>query len=419
MSNEKDMNWEEYRDSLLEGLDGTERQVTKTVLNNYLRESMKQKQASGIISESGTTGSTVTSNFDRYDRIFMPLMRRVTPSLLSMDLVGNQPLTGPTGLVRTLRFRYSQEGLEGTGGPEAGTEASGWGADGADVTTSQVFEKYSQIAVGEDYDADDTRDRAEQTIALEGDGGQPMSADVTNYTVTAGTRKLSAVWSLESEQDSEALDGLDLESELVSALSDEIARELDREMLYELKDLAGHVENFDFANADGRYAGERFTGLSIGFSELSNQISVRTRRGGATWMVVSPKVLTAMRHAADGSFTPASAGQDISPRDSLFAGTFNGNVRVYVDLYAGANDNYALMGYKGSSDLDTGFVYCPYVPVMSSGRVVDPTSFDPRMSLMTRYAFAKFTDYEKNLGNSPDYYARANISNLELGFKSE
>lgn len=405
MSNSFDYN--EYRDQLLEGLDGTKRDVVKTVLDNYIKETKKMQ---GInLNESGTTGSTPTSNFARYDRIFMPLMRRVTPSLLSMDLVGNQPLTGPTGLVRTLRFRYSQEGLDADGGtgPAAGTEASGW---------EKVFEKYSQIAVGEAYEADDERDRAEQTIAMEGQGGQPMNADVTNYTVTAGTRKLSAVWSLEAEQDSESLDGLDLESELVSALSDEIARELDREMLYELKDLAGTVENFDFANADGRYAGERFTGLSIGFSELSNQISVKTRRGGATWMVVSPRILTAMRHAADASFTPASASQDISPRDSLFAGTFNGNIRVYMDLYA--DSDYALLGYKGNSEMDTGFIYCPYVPVMSSGRVVDPTSFDPRMSLMTRYAFAKFTDEDQNLGHSPDFFARTTISNLELGFKS-
>lgn len=396
----------EYRDQLLEGLEGTKRDVVKTCLDNYVKET--KRIHGGSLNESDTAGSTTTGNFSRYDRIFMPLMRRVTPSLLSMDLVGNQPLTGPTGLVRTLRFRYSGEGLEATGGPAPGTEASGW---------EQVFNKYSRIAVGEDYTADDTRDNSEQTIALEGQGGYPLNADVTNYTVTAGTRKLSAVWSLEAEQDSESLDGLDLESELVSALSDEIARELDREMLNELKKLAGTVNNFDFANADGRYAGERFTGLSIGFSELSNQISVKTRRGGATWMVVSPRILTAMRHAADSSFTPASASQDISPRDSLFAGTFNGNIRVYMDLYA--ENDYALLGYKGNSEMDTGFIYCPYVPVMSSGRVVDPTSFDPRLSLMTRYAFAEFTDPAQNLGHSPDFFARTQISNLELGFKSE
>lgn len=403
----KELTFEDYREQLLEGLEGKKREITKSVLNNYIKESRKQQNS---LMESGTTGSTVTNNFSRYDRIFMPLVRRVTPSLLSMELVGNQPLTGPTGLVRTLRFRYSTDVVDTDGGTtdvvEAGDEASG----------QNVFEKYSLIAVGEPYDASDDRTNAEQTIALEGQGGNPMNADVVNHTVTAKTRKLSAVWSLEAEQDSDALDGLDLESELVSHLSDEIARELDREMINELKDIAGTVDNFDFANADGRHAGERFTGLSIGFSELSNQINVKTKRGGATWLVASPRILTAMRHANDGSFTPATASVHTAPRDSLFQGTFNGNVRVFMDLYA--ENDYALLGYKGGSELDTGFVYCPYVSVMSSGRIIDPTTFDPRVSLMTRYAFAEFVDEEDNLGNSPDFYAKTTVSNLELGFKS-
>lgn len=409
MSNEVLKEFEEYRDELLDGLSGTQRKVTKTVLDNYINESIKQKRSAmnGYLAESGAVGSTTTGALSRYDRIFMPLQRRVTPALLSMELVGNQPMTGPTGLVRTLRFRYSQEGLETTGGPAAGTEASG----------ENVFEKYSLIAVGQGYDQEyDYGDEYEQTLAQEGTGGQPMNADISNFTVTAQTRKLQAVWSIEAEQDANSLDDIDLETEMVATLFDEVTREKDREMLNELTDLAGTVENFDFLNADGRYAGEKYNAITIGLSSISNQIAVKTRRGGATWMVVSPNVLTALRHADNASFTPATASAEVGPRDSLFVGTFNGNVRVFQDIYA--TTDYALLGYKGSSELDTGFVYCPYIPAMASEKVYDPNSFDPRISVMSRYAWAKFVEDEHNLGNSADFYGRATISNLHMGFTS-
>lgn len=393
-------NWEEKKAKLLEGLDGTQRAVTSSVLENTKKEMDRLYETAGA-------DNTHTSKFARYDRLFMPLVRRVTPSLLSMDLVGNQPLDGPVGMVRTLRVLYADDVAAGAGSTSvtAGDEASG----------QTVYQKYSLIASGEDYDASDSRTNEQITNALEAQGGYAMNMEVMKQTVEAKTRKLQAKWTLEGDQDAKALDGLDLESELVSALSDEISRELDRELIDELNNLAGITDSFDFAQADGRYAGEKFTALTVGFSDLSNRIAKATYRGGATWMVCTTNVLTAIRNASNNTFTPATASGDFSPRDTLFVGTFNGNVRVYVDLYA--SGDYVLMGYKGSSELDTGFVYSPYVPIMSSGVVRDPTSFDPRISLMTRYAFTKFTDTATSLANSPDFYARATLTNLKLGFK--
>jgi len=395
-----DKNWNDKKEQLLEGLDGSERTLTSVLLDNAKKEISKLYETAGA-------ETSHTSNFARYDRLFMPLIRRVTPALLSMDLVGNQPLDGPTGLVRTIRHMYAENVAAGGGSTSvtAGDEADG----------QNIYEKYSLIASGEAYDASDARTEDQITNALEAQGGYSMNTEVVNQTVTATTRKLQANWTIEADQDSKSLDGLDLESELVSLLSDEITRELDRELLGELNNLAGITDSFDFALADGRYAGEKFTGLTVGFSDLSNRISKSIFRGGATWMVCTTNVMTALRNASNNSFTPATSSGDFTPRDTLFVGTFNGSIRVYVDLYA--SSDYVLMGYKGSSELDTGFVYCPYVPIMSSGVVRDPVSFDPRLSLMTRYAFAKFTDTATSLANSPDFYARATLSNLQLGFK--
>lgn len=395
-----EMNWEQKKEQLLDGLEGTERSITSQVLENT-------KSHLDHINETADSSSTATGNFSRYDRLFMPLVRRITPSLMAMNLVGNQPLDAPVGMVRTMRVMYADDVAAGGGTTSvtAGEEASG----------QNIYEKYSLIAAGEAYDASDARTPEEIMNALEAQGGYAMNMEVVKQTVEAKTRKLQANWTLEADQDSRALDGLDLESELVSALSDEITRELDRELLGELNNLAGITDSFDMANADGRYAGEKFTALTVGFSDLSNRIAKATYRGGATWMVVTTDVLTALRNASNNTFVPATSSGEFSAKESLFVGTFNGNVAVYLDLYA--TTNYVLLGYKGSSELDTGFVYSPYVPIMSSGVVRDPTTFDPQISLMTRYAFTKFTDTATSLANSPDFYARATVSNLKLGFK--
>ena len=385
-------NWEEVKGTLLEGLNSKQSQITSVLLEN-------QKK---YLTETAAAGVTATGNVARLEKLVMPLIRRVTPATIAMELVGTQPMTQPVGQITSLRVRYAQ--TVDTNSPTAEDEANG----------VAVYDKYSLLAAAEtDYTALAARDAAAQTAFLEADGGKEMNLEIIKKAIEAKTRKLQAKWTIESDQDAKAMHGIDIEKELVAALSDEIIRELDRELIGELTALAGTVKSFDFSLADGRYSGEKFTALSIGMSDLSAQIAIKSKRGGATWMVVSQNVLTAMRHAGNGSFVPATASSDLSPSSTLFAGTFNGSVRVFVDIYA--TTDTILMGYKGSSEIDTGFVYSPYVPLMQSGVVTDPTTFDPRMGLMTRYAFTKFDNASTDLNNSADYYGRAVVSNLSLG----
>jgi len=384
-------NWNEQKEVLLEGLDTRQRKITSALLENEKTH----------LVETAAAGVTATGNVARLEKLVMPLIRRVTPATIAMELVGVQPMTQPVGQITSLRVKYAKS-IAG-GGPTADQEASG-------VT---VFDKYSLIAAGEAYTASDARTEAQITTVLESDGGNEISLEIVKKTIEAKTRKLQAKWTIESDQDAKAMHGIDIEQELVAAVSDEIIRELDRELLGELNALAGTVKSFDFSLADGRYASEKFTALTIGMSDLSNQIAIKCKRGGATWMVISQNILVALRHANNGSFVPATASGDLSPQNTLFAGVFNGNVRVFVDIYAGSDT--ILMGYKGSSELDTGFVYAPYVPLMQSGVVTDPETYDPRMGLMSRYALAKFDNNTTDLGNSADYYGRATVSNLSLG----
>lgn len=387
----EDQKWMEEKQLILEGLTGKRRSVTDKLLDNQHK-----------LFETAAAGVTATGNVAQFQQIAMPMIRRVMPATIAMDLVGVQPMNSPVGLVYTQRIRYSN--APAGSGIVVNDERDG----------NFVYEKYSSIAAGEAYGASDARTAALQTAALEAQGGNEINLEVVKKSIEAKTRKLQAKWTKEADQDSKAMHGIDLESELVAALSDEIIRELDKELLLDLTNLAGTIKAFDFSLADGRYASEKFTALSIGISDLSNQIGIKTKKGGATWMVVSPDILTALRHANNGSFTSANATGEVVASQTLFAGTFNNSIKVYVDITAAANT--ILMGYKGSSELDTGLVYSPYVPLMASPVVTDPESYDPRIGLMTRYAITSFTDVNDSLGNSADFYARGTVSNLTLGF---
>ena len=333
----------------------------------------------------------------------MPLIRRVAPSLVAMELIGTQPLSGPVGVVFSQRVRYAQD-LSATGGPAANEEASG----------ENVYHKYSLISAGDSdvYTASDARTNAQITSALESQGGYELNLEMVKKTVEAKTRKLQAKWTIEASQDAASMHGVDIESEMIAALSDEITREMDREVLNRLSGLAGTVRAYDFANADGRYHEEKFVSLAISVSDLSNQIAVKTKRGGASWIVVSPDLLTALRHTP--AFVSATVAGVVAYGNTMFAGTINGTIRVYVDIYA--TTNTMLLGYKGSSELDGGLVYAPYVGLMTSQVITDPTTYDPRVSLMTRYDLVDFVDTATDLGDSADYYARGTVANLELGY---
>lgn len=406
-------NWDDYKNSLLEGVDNTKkREQLDVLMENVHKENNKAlgqpHEVNQTVIESTAPGSTTTSNISRYDMMFMPMVRRVMPSLLAMDLVGVQPVSGPQGIVRTMRFRYSEDTLSTEGGTTntvtAGDEASG----------QNIYEKYSFLALGGAYDDVDTLNPFEQTTYLEGNRGKPMNLDVATDRVDTYGRKLSSSWSLESQDDLDALDGLNVEEEINQALSDEIMRELDRELITELNGLAGTVESFDFANVDGRYAGEKLSALLIAFDNLSAQIAMKTRRSGATFMVVSQRLFTAMKNASNSTFVPANGGE-LELRSTLFVGTYGANVSVYVDPYL--ETDTVLMGRKGT-ELDTGLIYLPYIPLSSSGVVVNPETGDNRVMMRTRYGLYKATDPANSLNDAADHYAKATVANLELGFSN-
>jgi hypothetical protein len=118
-------------------------------------------------------------------------------------------------------------------------------------------------------------------------------------------------------------------------------------------------------------------------------------------------------------FAPAVEGSFVGPNDTKLIGVMNGSIKVYSYIYhddiTGPGYDPVLLGFKGGSgEMDAGYFYCPYIPLMSSGVVVDPNTFNPHVSLMTRYGKATFVNTATSLGNSADYYGRISVQNLSF-----
>ena len=375
-------NWDNTRDALLEGLEGTKRDVMSSVLNN----------TKVALAESATAGATQAGNIATLNKVILPVIRRVMPTVIANEIIGVQPMTGPVGQIHTLRVRYADNAAGVTAGQEA-------------LSPFDIAKSYSG--------ANGAAPAA--TAAMEGTAGNRMSIQVMKQTVEAKTRKLSARWTFEAAQDANAMHGLDVEAEIMAALAMEITAEIDQEVLGSLENLATTGATFDMTNTQftgtPTFVGDRHAVLATLINQQANLVAQRTRRGAANWAVVSPAALTVLQSATTSAFARTTEGTFEAPTNTKFVGTLNGTMRVYVNTYA--NDAApVLLGYKGSGEIDAAAFYCPYVPLMSSGVVVDPASFEPVVSFMTRYGYVELTNTASSLGNAADYVSKIEVANL-------
>ena len=388
MSQLLESRWSETKDALLEGLQGNKRTVMATTLENTRK----------YLSESATAGATSAGNVATLNRVILPVIRRVMPTVIANELVGVQPLTGPVGQIHTLRVRYSDTFTGSAGGSTtAGEEA---------LSPFKIAEGYSGATTG----------KPASTAALEGVAGNKLSIQILKQTVEAKTRKLSARWTFEAAQDAQAQQGIDIEAEIMAALAQEITAEIDQEVLRSLASLSSTVLTYDQAAVSGTatFVGDEHAALAVQINRAANLIAQRTRRGAGNWAVVSPTTLTLLQSATTSAFARTTEGTFEAPTNTKFVGTLNSAMKVYVNTYA-ENDN-VLVGYKGGSESDAAAFYCPYIPLMSSGVVLDPSTFEPVVSFMTRYGYVELTNTASSLGNAADYLATVAVTSANLRF---
>lgn len=227
---------------------------------------------------------------------------------------------------------------------------------------------------------------------------------VESEEIVAKTRKLKAVWSYEAQQDLRSQHNLDAEQELTAVLAQEINLEIDREVLTDLRNNAGTVGTWDFATALGDTIKEKYESLYVKVVEISNVVHRKTLRGGANWLVTSPEVASVFETATAG-FAPNPSETFTSSLGIQYVGTINNRWRLYKDPLFPTNQ--ILLGYKGDSYMDSGYFYCPYVPLTQTPVVLDPESFCPRKGILTRYG-------KKLLREGAKFYARMSIANFVI-----
>jgi hypothetical protein len=384
--------WGETKDALLEGLNGSKRTTMGVILENTRK----------YLAENATAGATASSNVATLNRVILPVIRRVMPTVIANEIVGVQPMTGPVAQIHTLRVRY------------ADTVSATTASDGA----TNGDEALSPFKIATAYSGNSATSKATNTATLEGVPGNRINVQILKQVVEAKTRKLSARWTFEAAQDAQAMHGLDVEAEIMAALAQEITVEIDQEILASLRSLAATEFTYDQSSVSGTatFVGDEHAALAVLINRTANLIAQRTRRGAANWAVVSAEALTVLQSATTSAFARTTEGTFEAPTNTKFVGTLNGAMRVYVDSYANTG-TAVLIGYKGSSEADAAAFYCPYVPLMSSGVVLDPATFEPVVGFMTRYGYVELTNTASSLGNAGDYLGKIGITSGTLSFQ--
>jgi len=381
--------WGETKDALLEGLQGNKRSSMGVILEN----------TKNYLAEAATSGASAAGNVATLNRVILPVIRRVMPTVIANEIVGVQPMTGPVGQIHTLRVRYA-ETLNATGTAN-------------DTTAGD--EALSPFQISTAYAGDGTAGDADATAGKEGTGGRKISVQILKQAVEAKTRKLQARWTFEAAQDAQSQHGIDVEAEVMAALAQEITAEIDQEVLASLRALAATEFTYNQATVSGTatFVGDEHAALAVLINRTANLVAQRTRRGAGNWAVVSPAALTVLQSATTSAFARSTEGTFEAPTNTKFVGTLNSAMKVYVDSYA-ADTTPVLVGYKGSSEADAAAFYCPYIPLMSSGVVLDPGSFEPVVSFMTRYGYVELTNSASSFGNAADYVGEIAVSNLSF-----
>jgi len=245
-----------------------------------------------------------------------------------------------------------------------------------------------------------------------------INIKMKSEAIVAKTKKLKAVWTPEFAQDLNAYHSLDAEAELTSIMSEYIALEIDQEILGMLIENALTTEYWSAVNNrayDGtaetpsvsdlgfyNTQGQWFQTLGTKINKVSNKIHQLTLRGGANFLVCSPTVGTILESIPGFA---AADGADANTMNYAFGiqkvGNLNSKYEVYKNPYM--TENTILLGFRGSQFLETGATFSPYIPLIMTPLVYDPTTFTPRKGLLTRYA-------KKML--RPEYYAKIYVNGL-------
>lgn len=417
----------------LPGIKGFDRKwVTAQLLENTEKSFMESASANLSLNEAAPVNNT--GNIATYDPVLISLVRRAMPNLIAYDLCGVQPMTGPSGLIFAQRTWYANtsnakvaeafysESNTGFSTVRGGnTQIVGDANGNLGGNTSVPVSGNAQVY---NYASGMLTAQAE-ALGTSGNTAIPeMALTWDKITVTAKSRKLRAQYTLEDAQDLKAIHGLDANTELTNALQTEILSEINREVIRNLVVTAVSGAQtgtttagiFDLdTDSNGRWMGEKYAGLHMAIELDANAVAKATRRGKGNVLLVSSNVASALVMAKVINNANAAEALQVDDTGNTFAGTTTTGMRVYIDPYAAGD--YMVVGYKGPG-FDSGFFYCPYVPLQKVQAVMYDT-FNPAIGFQTRYGmvanpFSPGSTLSDGslVANTNQYYRRIVVQNI-------
>jgi len=349
----------------------TRRDITTRLLEN--QETSLQEDA------------VVAGGMQNWDPILISLVRRSVPQMLAYDTVGVQPMTGPTGLIFYMKSYYTN-------------------AAGAEQFEPGVKPNTAHSGPHATSDAE-----ALGGFITGGAAWNEMTFGIEKTSVEAKSRALKAIH------------GLDAEAELASILSNEILQEINWEVI-DAVDAAAKAGaqtgvttagTFDLAdtldNDNARWGGERYKSLITQINKEANIIAKETGRGAGNFLIVSADIASIL-DMTSGLATDSAAvstGMQTDVTQGLMAGVLGGKYKVFVNPYAPANT--VTVGYKGSSEMDAGIFYCPYVPLQMM-KSTGEEDFQPRIGFKTRYGMK--TNPFAGAAGANQYYRKFTVANV-------
>lgn len=386
--------------------------VTKKLIENTLSD----------ITEASAVNNSGSANIAKFDPILMPLLRRVVPNLVAFDICGVQPMSGPTGLIFSMRSRYVADADEEL-------------TDEAEALFNEAISSYSGTgthAETDPFDANYESGEGFSTQALERLGRPDETAiaqmgfTIDKVTVEAKGRALKAEFTNEIEQDLKAIHNLSAKAELAKILSTELVTEINREVVRDVFTIAkvGAQDatvagTFDLdTDADGRWVGEKVKGLLYQIEKEANEIARSTRRGKGNILICSSNVASALNMVGVLDNTPA-LGQTLKVDDTgnTFVGILNGKMKVFIDPFLDTGTaEFACVGYRGETAYDAGYFYAPYTPLQMA-EAIGQDDFQPRIAFRTRYGkvanpFATDAGDGAIASANNFYYRKFKITNL-------
>jgi hypothetical protein len=392
----------------------------------------------------GNTDSYATGDA-RLPKILIPMIRRTFPELISNEIVGVQPMSGPVGLAFALRYKYGADTL-GAGGADGGVGGSlrthpyvASSSPGSEIGYQHLDTRFTgstgtgALSGNAEWSfADQDRGVAEILKNFEINSSIPtVEVSFEKTAVEAGTRRLGARWSVELEQDLKNMNGIDIDAEITNAMAYEIQAEIDREMIIRMIQtalnggLGAGYSIWSPISADGRWLVERNRDFYQRLIVEANRIAVRNRRGAANFVVATPRVCAILEMLPEFQWAPVQGSVNTQPVGVAKVGNLGGRFNVYRDTRTEVQNTsqygdqgygspragveYALLGYKGPEFYDTGIIYCPYIPVMVQ-RTIGPNDFAPRVGLLTRYGVVD------NIFGANLYYHIILVKNLGQAF---